>query len=107
MRIIVFAAGSRGDIQPCVALSQTLQTAGYDVGLAAPADFSAFIQSHGVGCRPLRGDVQAIMAGETGRRFMETGRANPLRSIRAMRTLLAPVVKQMTQDVYEACRDGT
>jgi sterol 3beta-glucosyltransferase len=104
-QITVFGAGSRGDIQPCVALSRALQAAGYSVCLAAPADFAEFIQAHGVVCRRLRGDVQKIMAGETGRRFMETGRANPLRSIQAMRTMLAPVIGQMLEDLYAACRE--
>jgi UDP:flavonoid glycosyltransferase YjiC (YdhE family) len=48
MKTTVFAAGSRGDIQPCVALSQGLQRAGHDVHLAAPADFAAFVGDHGV-----------------------------------------------------------
>lgn len=75
MKITLFAAGSRGDIQPCVALSQGLQRAGHDVHLAAPADFAAFVAGHGVAFRPLRGDVQAIMASDTGRAFMESGAA--------------------------------
>ncbi len=29
MKITVFAAGSRGDIQPCLSLSRGLQQAGY------------------------------------------------------------------------------
>jgi sterol 3beta-glucosyltransferase len=106
MKITVFAAGSRGDIQPCVALSRALQAAGYGVSLAAPADFAEFVQAHGVHCSPLRGDVQKIMAGETGRRYMQTGRSNPISSIRAMRTMLAPVVGQMVEDLYDACRDA-
>jgi sterol 3beta-glucosyltransferase len=44
------------------------------------------------------------MASETARRFMQTGRANPVRSIHAMRTLLAPVVRDMVQDLHDACR---
>jgi UDP:flavonoid glycosyltransferase YjiC (YdhE family) len=104
MRITVFAAGSRGDIQPCVALCRGLQRAGYRVRLAAPQDFSDFVQQYGVAFYPLRGDVQQIMASDTGRGFMETGGANPLKSIRAMRTMLAPVVAQMVEDAYAACR---
>lgn len=105
MRITVFAAGSRGDIQPCIALSKALQQAGYHVRLAAPENFAGFIQEHDLGFYPLRGDVQQIMAGETGREFMETGGGNPLKSIRAIRGMIAPVVLQMAEDVYNACRD--
>ncbi len=78
MKITIFAAGSRGDIQPCVVLGRGLQQAGYRVCLAAPEDFAGFIQQHGVGFCPLRGDIQQIMASDTGRKFMETGGANPI-----------------------------
>jgi sterol 3beta-glucosyltransferase len=106
MKITVFAAGSRGDVQPCLALSQALQGAGYQVRLAAPADFAGFIRAHGVRCAPVRGDVRQAMASQTGRRFMQSGRANPIGSIRAMRRLLAPVVRDMAQDLYAACREA-
>lgn len=106
MKITIFAAGSRGDIQPCIALSKGLQRAGYGVCFAAPEDFAGFIQQHGVGFYPLRGDVQQIMASDTGRKFMETGGANPIKSIRAMRTMIAPIVTSMMEDAYAACSDA-
>ncbi len=37
---------------------------------------------------------------------METGGANPLKSIRAMRTMIAPVIMAMAEDAYAACRDA-
>jgi sterol 3beta-glucosyltransferase len=105
MKITIFAAGSRGDIQPCVALGLGLQRSGYRVELAAPSDFADFVQKYDVPFAPLRGDVQQIMASDTGRRFMEEGSANPLASIRTIRRLLAPVVMQMADDAYAACRN--
>lgn len=106
MKITIFAAGSRGDIQPCVVLGRGLRQAGYRVRLAAPENFAGFVGEHGLDFDPLRGDVQEIMAGDTGRTFMETGGANPLKSIRAIRTMIAPVVMQMAEDLYGACRDA-
>jgi sterol 3beta-glucosyltransferase len=87
VNITIFAAGSQGDIQPCVVLSKGLQQAWYRVCLAAPQDFAGFVQKHGVDFYPLRGDVQQIMASDTGRSFMETGGGNPIKSIRAVRTM--------------------
>jgi sterol 3beta-glucosyltransferase len=106
MKLTIFAAGSRGDIQPCVALAKGLQRAGHEVHLAAPSDFAGFVQEHGVAFRALRGDVQQLMASDTGREFMQSGGVNPLKSIRAIRTLIAPVVMQMTADALDACRDA-
>jgi UDP:flavonoid glycosyltransferase YjiC (YdhE family) len=106
MKITLFAAGSRGDIQPCIVLSRGLQQAGYHVCLAAPADFADFIQKHDVDFYPLRGDVQQIMASDTGRKFMERGGAHPVKSIGAVRKMIAPVIMRMAQDAYDACRDA-
>lgn len=106
MKITVFAAGSRGDIQPCMVLCQGLAQAGYRVRLAAPIDFADFARQNKVDFYPLRGDVQQIMAGDTGRAFMESGGANPIRSIGAVRKMIAPVVKQMAEDAYAACLEA-
>ena len=106
MKITIFAAGSRGDIQPCVVLGKGLQQAGYRVRLAAPENFASFIQEHGVDFYPLRGDVQQIMASDTGRKFMENGGLNPIKSIRAIRTMIGPVVMDMAEDAYTACQDA-
>jgi len=106
MKITIFAAGSQGDIQPCVSLGKGLQREGYRVTLAAPEDFAGYVQKHDVSFYPLRGDVQKIMASDTGRKFMETGGANPIKSIRAIRTMIAPVMMRMVEDAYTACRDA-
>jgi sterol 3beta-glucosyltransferase len=106
MKITVIAAGSQGDIQPCVALSAGLQRAGYQICMAAPENFAGFVQAHGVGFHPMRGDVQQIMASDTGRAFMENGGVNPVRSIRSMRSMIGPVFMQMAQDAFTACQDA-
>ncbi|MBN1267594.1 MAG: glycosyltransferase family 1 protein [Anaerolineales bacterium] len=105
MKITIFAAGSRGDIQPCVVLARGLQQAGYQVVLAAPEDFADFVQQYGVNFYPLRGDVQKIMASDTGREFMEKGGGNPLKSISAVRKMIAPVIVGMAMDALEVCRE--
>lgn len=106
MRTTIFAAGSRGDIQPCARLGQGLQAAGLAVRLAAPANFAALAGLHGLPFHPLRGDVQAIMASDAGRRFMERDGGNPLGAIRAMRRLLEPVALAMAEDALAACHDA-
>jgi UDP:flavonoid glycosyltransferase YjiC (YdhE family) len=87
-------------------LGRGLQRAGYRVCLAAPEDFADFIRKHEVDVYPLRGDVQQVMASDTGREFVETGGANPIKSIRAMRKMVGAVVKEMGEDAYAACRSA-
>lgn len=103
-RITVLGAGSQGDVLPCIRLSQGLLHSGLDVLLAAPQDVSRWARGVELPVRPLRGDVQQIMAGETGKRFMDSGGANPIRSILAMRKMLGPVAIHLAEDALEACR---
>ena len=106
MHLTIFAAGSRGDVQPCLVLGKALQRAGFQVTLAAPQNFADFVQAEGLFFHPLCGDVQQIMAGETGRDFMETGNTNPIRSIHNMRKMVGQIAIQMMEDVLEASQNA-
>ena len=106
MRVTIFTAGSQGDVLPCVLLARGLQRAGFEALLAAPENFASLVARYGLRFHPLHGDVQQIMASETGRSFMETGSSNPVRSILAMRKMLGPVALQMAEDALAACREA-
>jgi UDP:flavonoid glycosyltransferase YjiC (YdhE family) len=45
MRVRLLAIGTRGDIQPYVALGLSLKRAGFGVSIAATADFQPFVES--------------------------------------------------------------
>jgi sterol 3beta-glucosyltransferase len=104
MRIAIFAAGSQGDIQPCVVLARALKTEGYSIVLAVPENFAPSVRAQALDVHPLRGDVRQIMESRTGGAFMDSGSANPIRSILAMRAMLRPVALQMAEDALEASR---
>ena len=48
MRILMTSYGTRGDIQPCIALGQALKKAGYEVSICTSEGFRAFIEGHGL-----------------------------------------------------------
>lgn len=106
MRITIFGAGSQGDVQPCLRLGKGLQQAGLQIILAAPQNFAMLVQDAALPFHSLRGDVQQIMAGETGKNYMESGGGNPIQSILAMRKMLGPIALQMTEDALESCRQS-
>lgn len=60
MRITIIAGGSRGDVQPCVALGQGLQEAGHTVGILTTDDFRDLVAGYGLDCFPTRGSSQAV-----------------------------------------------
>ncbi|MBB3666079.1 sterol 3beta-glucosyltransferase [Prauserella sediminis] len=48
MRVLLVTHGTRGDVQPFVALATGLLAAGHEPVLAAPAAFGPFVEQHGV-----------------------------------------------------------
>ena len=60
MRIAIIALGSRGDVQPYIALGRGLNQAGHTVRLVTNKNYGPLVQSHGLDFWPLFVDIQAI-----------------------------------------------
>jgi sterol 3beta-glucosyltransferase len=73
MRIAIMAMGSRGDVQPYLALGKGLKAAGHQIRLATHENFEALVSSHGVEFLPLKGNVQAFMEDPENRKLLESG----------------------------------
>ncbi|KUI06102.1 glycosyltransferase [Mycobacterium sp. IS-3022] len=61
MKFALASYGSRGDVEPCVAIGRELQRRGHDVRVAAPPDLVGFVESVGLAAVPYGPDVQAIL----------------------------------------------
>lgn len=71
MRILLLTLGTRGDVQPFLALGQGLQRAGHDVTVCASASFASWITGHGLGYAHLNNDVVDLVNSEAGQRAFE------------------------------------
>ena len=70
VKIAVLTLGTRGDVQPYVALSKALAARGHDVLLAAPDNFDSWIESHGLAFHPIGIDMHAFLQLPEVRRVM-------------------------------------
>lgn len=66
LNIAVLVVGTRGDVQPFLAISKRLQEFGHHVRLATHANFRSFVESAGVDFYPLGGDPR-VLAGYMAR----------------------------------------
>src|SRR5918997_5470829 len=99
MRITITTGGSRGDVQPYVALGLGLKEAGHEVLLAAPATFEGFVRKHELGFYPISLDpLEGI------RRQLEKGDANLFEFAWRSRGILAPVLRKDLRAYMEACQ---
>ncbi|MER7463184.1 glycosyltransferase [Streptomyces sp. NPDC097981] len=92
MKILIAAAGSRGDVAPYTGLGAGLRRAGYDVALATTDAFAPLVRNAGLEFRSLPADTR-MRGGGTGRREL-------------MRTAAA-FVTELGQGFADAMGDGT
>ena len=99
MHITVLAYGSRGDVQPYVALGAGLRRAGHTVRLAAPEPFEPFVTEHGLEFSPLPGDPAQLM-----QKMVEEAGASLFRLVPVILEYAIPLGIQMLTSVRQACQ---
>ncbi len=97
MKILMLTLGSRGDVQPYVALGRGLQRAGHAVRLATAEPFAEFVTSNGLEFVPLTGKFLDVMQTSEGKAAF-AGKANALKLLREMK----PMMRQMMDDGWQA-----
>ncbi|WP_404951337.1 glycosyltransferase [Streptomyces sp. ARC12] len=75
MRILIAAAGSRGDVAPYTGLGAELCRAGYDVTLATTDTFAPLVRDAGLGFRRLPADTRVRGSVTGNRELMRTAAA--------------------------------
>jgi UDP:flavonoid glycosyltransferase YjiC (YdhE family) len=60
MQVTIIAAGSRGDVQPYVALGKGLKDAGHSVRVLASQDFQNLIAAHGLEFFDMGGSIETV-----------------------------------------------
>jgi vancomycin aglycone glucosyltransferase len=99
MRLLVAAMGSRGDVQPALALACALRAAGHDPVVTAPPDFAAWAAELGLAFVSSGASVQAVVEEHADKMG-----GNPLRLGAAIRDILVQHVPGMLERALEAGR---
>jgi UDP:flavonoid glycosyltransferase YjiC (YdhE family) len=69
--IRLITVGSRGDLQPYLAILLALQRRGHAVQLIGSVNFAADAEQHGIPFQPLPGDFRELLRSETGLDLMQ------------------------------------
>ena len=73
MHLVIVTSGSRGDVQPYLALAVRAALAGHRVTLATHAQFEPWIVSHGIGFRALHGDPGRMLGNPGANAWLSNG----------------------------------
>jgi sterol 3beta-glucosyltransferase len=71
--LTILAIGSRGNVEPYVALATGIQTAGHEVRLATHVTFEGLVRTHGLELFPVTSDPHGTLEGEAGREWTKAG----------------------------------
>ncbi len=99
MRVAIITGGSRGDVQPYVALGKGLTRRGHEVKVATYAPFEGFVRDQDLEFAHLSGDPARLMEHLLGSGL------NQVRFVRRFREALAPFVENNVEECLDACRD--
>ena len=75
MHFVFLSYGSRGDVQPQVALGSCLRELGNDVTICAPENLDRFVENAGLTYARFPGDTQSILESDRGKRLLSSGNA--------------------------------
>ena len=97
----IITTGSRGDIQPFVALALTLLNRGHDVTLVASENFREFVQGYGIRYAPITGDSERIINSPEALRLLQGG--NVFKFVYHLLKISERSAVQSNQDILKAC----
>src|SRR3954462_2401836 len=96
MRMMFMTAGSRGDVDPFVALARRAQSAGHEVRIAVTREFVGRAEAAGLDVTGLDGDYSALVAGQG---------VSAWAALRSFRTVVRPMMAAILHSAATAALD--
>lgn len=104
MRYAIITYGTRGDVQPFIALALGLMQKGEAVILLAPENFKDFVQGYGVDFYPLHGDIEGMLHSAEPLSLLKKGSAVAL--LKYMQKVSHEIQPRLNQDLLNGCREA-
>ena len=104
MKILIATIGTRGDVQPYLALATGLKAVGHEVTICTCPRFRNFVTEYGIGFSHLEEGLLELLESDLGRSIIENmdNVFGLLRTIPKVRKRLRPIHRQMVDDCWTA-----
>jgi sterol 3beta-glucosyltransferase len=99
MNILISTFGTRGDIQPFIALGRGLTAAGHAVIVCTAEGYRPFVEAHGLRHAPMTNDLLDLIHAAEGRAAMEGGG-----KVLALIKRVKPILRRALADEWAAAR---
>lgn len=105
MKITLITIGSRGDVQPFMALGLGLQKSGHKILLATHVTFEKEIRELGMDFAPIEGDIRQLVETDAVQDVIGTG-SNPFLFSQRFMKAATLLVRQAVKDMLSACNEA-
>ena len=104
MKISILTLGTRGDVQPFVALAQKALEKGHQAVICTGKTFKPFIEAAGIEFKEAASDLMAMLETEEGQMVFKHALQHPFRTKKYLDEVVNPVFRQTLDQFYEAAR---
>lgn len=107
MRVLLLTYGTRGDVEPFVALGQGLRARGHEVMLVTSKRFEDFVKSHDLAFSGMSDTMLAVLDTAEGKNLVENTQTilDSLRHSLRMWRRIGPMLAEQLDDSWRAARD--
>ncbi len=101
MRYGIITTGSRGDVQPFIALALALKEKGHDATIVASENFKGFVEGFGLPFLPVTGNTEQLINSPEALKLLEGG--SLFKFFYHLQKVAASTADQSNRDILEAC----
>ena len=103
MRLLLVSSGTRGDVQPMVALAQGLIAEGHEAIVCSNEPYRAFVEENGVAFRGTKGDPEEVMNSPEVQKALAAGEFTKVFAL--TREVTSNYIYNAFDDIMEASKD--
>lgn len=100
MRICMQTLGTRGDVQPYVALARRLIKMGHSAVICTGESFRQLVEGNGVAFHRVTSDLMALLNTDEGRQVLRDGMRHPFSAMRYAREVVNPAFRKSLDDFW-------
>lgn len=108
MNVFILTLGTRGDIQPYIALGLALQKAGHAITLCAPSNFQSFVEEYGLRYGYMTDALLRLLGTDTGRNALDGAQSfsQRVRTFVELAKQAKPIQIAMLEDGWKAAEQA-
>lgn len=106
MKIAIFTLGSRGDVQPYVAIAKQALKYNHEVVICTGESFKSFIEENNIEFAKAELDLMALLQTDEGQEVFNNGTKHFIKAMKYAKDKVNPAYRKTMEDFYNCAKDA-